>query len=39
MVRKVSVMKDIFNHLDDKDSPVDKGYRFYKVLYDYRQVI
>ena len=39
MVRKVSIMKDIFNHLDDKDSPTDKGYRFYKVLYDYRQVV
>lgn len=39
MVRKVSIMKDIFNHLGDKDSPADKGYRFYKVLYDYRQVV
>lgn len=39
MVRKVSILKDIFNHLDDKDAPVDKGYRFYKVLYDYRQVL
>lgn len=38
MIRKVSYIKDPFNGklLSGKDSPVDKGMKIWKVLFDYR---